>query len=162
MMEQLEQYHRKEGGFYWHHEWGNYYSYHWPGFSEGDAYEETEIVWEMRNYAFQIRKIVPPEIPKPESPILHPILPNASMSWKGSTGAGFYTVERAENEAGPWNSIKERISDANPSYGQLFTDFTRDPKKKYFYRIIAQNRAGFSEPSNVQTLEPTAFYSQNK
>ena len=37
-------YHNRDGGFYWHSEMDDFRSYHWPGFSSGDAYEENRNV----------------------------------------------------------------------------------------------------------------------
>jgi hypothetical protein len=80
------------------------------------------------------------------------------ISWQGSAGAQSYTIERADSKNGPgstssppdgWQVIGSDISDADVQYRPLFNDTTAQIAKSYYYRVIAKNSAGNSEPSNV-------------
>ena len=52
-------------------------------------------------------------------------------------------------EDGPWLAAKCNISDAALQHRPLFNDTGVEIGKSYFYRVIAQNSAGISKPSNV-------------
>jgi hypothetical protein len=159
-------FHDRDGGFYFHNEphGGDLYkAYHWPGFASGNAYDETNLLSLMRRKSFQIRGIPIPPIEKPAAPVLlwhglparedtakmAVLLDVAAISWQGSAGASAYNVERAENNTGPWELVDRDISDAALQYRPPFSDMQAQPGKTYYYRVIAQNSAGASEPSNV-------------
>lgn len=145
-------YHRSEGGFYWHSEplgYGIYKAYHWPGFNSGREYDEDYFVHLMRRKAFEIQGKEVPERPAPDAPQLLPIKDVAHISWRGSTGAGAYDVERAASANGPWEKVGYNVSDAAVQYWPLFHDETARIGQTYYYRVIAKNIAGTSEPSNV-------------
>jgi hypothetical protein len=145
-------FHDRDGGFYWHNEpYGGdiYKSYHWPGFASGAAYDEMNLLTLMRKKAFEIRGLPTPPIEKPAMPVLLDINDVAAISWQGSTGASGYNVERAENKDGQWEVIGRNISDAALQYRPLFNDTSAQHGKSYYYRVIAQNSAGTSPPSNI-------------
>lgn len=146
-------YHRREGGFYWHMEVGSgrniYKAYHWPGFDSGAAYEERPMMELMRRKAFEIRGLEPPPIQRPAPPTLLPIQHPARISWQGSAGAASYEVQRASGPDGPWTSVGRDISDAAVQYRPLFSDQDAAPGEAYYYRVVARNEGGDSEPSKV-------------
>ena len=145
-------YHRESGGFYWHTEpmgLGIYKAYHWPGFSSGNLYDETNFVWLMREKAFEIQNKNVPVVDKPLSPVLLDIKNVFEINWKGSAGAACYNIERADNSNGPWENIAYNLDDAYVQYTSLYHDKKAEIGKKYFYRITAVNSSGISEPSNI-------------
>lgn len=144
--------HRKEGGFYWHSEplgMGIFKAYHWPGFSSGIEYDETNLLNIMRNKAFEIQGLKVPAIVKPLAPTLLSITDPAHISWQGSVGAAAYDVERSASAKGPWEVVGFNVSDAEACYASLFNDTKTEFGQKYFYRVTAKNSAGNSAPSNV-------------
>ncbi|MFZ1290446.1 MAG: hypothetical protein WAR79_10155 [Melioribacteraceae bacterium] len=144
--------HRKEGGFYWHSEplGGDIFkAFHYPGFTSGLQYNEENFLKMFRKKAFEIRNEILPKIEKPNSPKLLAINKNSKISWQGSIGAKFYDVERSESIDGIWETVGYNISDAEQYYTSLFNDNNAEIGKNYFYRIIAKNLSGNSEPSNV-------------
>ncbi|MBN1997516.1 hypothetical protein JW935_08195 [candidate division KSB1 bacterium] len=146
-------YHRREGGFYWHSEpFGGdlYKAYHWPGFPSGAEYDETNLLALMRRMAYRIQDMEPSPLPVPVAPVLLPISDISHIFWQGSCGASGYDIQRSESDQGPWHTIAENVSDAAVQYRALFQDKTAEPGNKYFYRIIARNQSGYSQPSNVQ------------
>jgi len=153
----------RDGGFYWHSEpYGGdiYKAYHWPGFTSGDSFDETNCLALMRRKAFEIRNMALPPIEKPAAPRLLDIKDVAAISWQGSAGASGYTVERTESKdpaspkgyaeaSGPWQIAGRDISDADFQYRPLFNDTGVKIDKSYFYRVTATNSAGESKPSNI-------------
>jgi mannan endo-1,4-beta-mannosidase len=142
----------RDGGFYWHSEpYGGdlFKAYHWPGFASNAAFDESGLLKLMREKAFEIRGIPTPAIEKPALPVLFDIEDVAAISWQGSAGAQNYIVERTQSKEGPWLAAKCNISDAALQYRPLFNDTSVEIGKSYYYRVIAYNSAGISEPSNV-------------
>ncbi len=141
----------RDGGFYWHSEpsGGNLYKgFHWPGSTNGAAYDEINLMASVRRFAFAIRGLTPPPIPAPAPPRLLPITDTAAISWQGSVGAASYTVERAPKTDGPWTMAGTNIDESFVQYRPLFNDESA-PKGNWYYRVRAKNEAGLSEPSNV-------------
>ena len=141
----------RDGGFYWHSEpsGGNLYKgFHWPGSTLGAAYDETNLMALVRQYAFAIRGLIPPPIPVPAPPRLLSITNAAAISWQGSVGAADYTVERAPKADGPWTVAGAHIDESFVQYRPLFNDESA-PEGNWYYRVRAKNEAGLSEPSNV-------------
>jgi hypothetical protein len=158
--------HRRDGGWYYHNEGGTpVNSFHIPGFSVGYSYEETRLLDLLRNEAFLIRGIEPLPIEKPTpAPILY--VQGDGFTWRGSTGAAFYSIERAEKTIGPWKVLSTGIDDSviadvvnfenTPRASEpleLFYDETTKSGKKYFYRITGENVAGATDYSNVLEVQ---------
>ncbi len=145
--------HRREGGFYWHMEGGTgrniYKAFHWPGFASGDRYDERGVLKLARDKAYEICGLEPPPLKRPAAPTLLPIEKVSAISWQGSTGASAYDIWRASAAAGPWRKIANHVSDADVQYRPLFNDDSAAPGAHYWYRIVARNAAGDSEPSNM-------------
>jgi|SRR5690554_747851 len=148
--------HRHNGGFYWHKEYTGHYSYHIPGFPEGDANEELAVVNLVRQAQAQMAGLAAAEpLPAPEPPILRAIAdPRGRIDFMGAPLGRSYRIERATHAAGPWQVIGDKVSDGlqeyRPSEQILFQD--RDelvPGQMYYYRVIARNESGESAPSNV-------------
>lgn len=152
--------HRHNGGFYWHKEYTGHYSYHLPGFPEGDPNEEQTVVDLVRKAQAQMNgQQKAPPLPIPEAPVLRPIdQPAEAINWMGAPVGRFYRIERATSAQGPWKVIGDNISDGiqefNPRTQALFKDEGKLKKgKRYFYRVIAKNESGESKPSNVVAVE---------
>jgi hypothetical protein len=142
----------RDGGFYWHSEpYGGdlFKSYHWPGFASNAAFDETGLLKLMRDKAYEIKGSPIPQIAKPAPPVLIDIKDAAAISWQGSAGAQSYIVERTQSKEGPWLAVKCNISDAALQYRPLFNDTAVEIGKSYYYRVIAYNSGGVSEPSNA-------------
>jgi mannan endo-1,4-beta-mannosidase len=145
-------YHRREGGFYWHHEPSGgdlFKAYHWPGFSSGHEYREHLVLPMVRDAAFRIRNLPVPPVPVPAAPHLLPIDDVARISWQGSAGASGYDVQRSESADGPWSTVGVGVSDAAVQYRPLFSDSSAEPAQRYWYRVVARNTSGDSPHSNI-------------
>lgn len=144
-------YHRREGGFYWHHEPSGgdlYKAYHWPGFPSGNEYREHLVLPMVRAAAFRIRNLPAPPVPVPAAPRLLPINDVAHISWQGAAGAKGYDVQRRHAHDGPWETVGVNVSDAAVQYRPLFHDPSARVGQQYWYRVIARNSSGSSPPSN--------------
>jgi len=141
-------FHSRTGGFYQHGE-GYAGSYRFPGFSSGDRYHEKEVVNLMRKDAFKINGENETPVPVPQAPKLLPIKDVYDISWQGSTGADSYSIERKTSGSEEWKIIADSVSDANVVFRPLYDDTTAILGKGYFYRVLAKNESGVSEPSNV-------------
>lgn len=141
----------RDGGFYWHQIFTHpsLMSYHWPGFASGEAHRERAILHLLRQKAFEIRNEPVAPIPAPTAPELLPFDTQAMFSWRGSTGADSYRVERAEAKEGPWTVVADGVSDAATAYRPLFVDESARPGQSWHYRVVAKNSGGESPPSNV-------------
>ena len=152
--------HRHDGGFYWHLEPANNktYSYHLPGFPEGDENEEITVVNLVRLAIARMNgenKIKP--LPVPEAPILREIFSVDNIHWLGAPTGQHYIVERATSAKGPWKALAKNISDGknkfNPLTDTLFSDSSKlKSGQRYFYRIKAVNESGTSQPSNIRSI----------
>ncbi|HZL44842.1 MAG TPA: hypothetical protein VFC28_01330 [Opitutaceae bacterium] len=153
--------HSRSGGFYYHNEGGTpVNSYHWPGFTTGNAYDERRLLDLLRAEAYAIRAETPPPLPKPTpTPVL--LRAGNGFTWRGSTGASSYVVERAKTATGPWEPVAARVEDSAISdvraYEEkkytapapLYIDEDAPPWMHFFYRIKAENAAGDTDYSNV-------------
>ncbi len=151
-------YHRREGGFYWHDEpsGGNVFkAYHWPGFPEGDEYNERRVIGMLRDAAFRIRGLETPPLPSLSTPKMLPPDEVGNLSWQGAAGAQGYDLERATNSAGPWKTLASNLSDVATQYRPLFSDESAEPGTDYYYRVIAKNEAGRSSAS--QPIGPVRY-----
>ena len=159
--------HRRDGGFYYHNEGGTpINSYHFPGFATGQSYDETELLDLVRAGAYRIQgEAVPPLTAPSPAPVLRAL--GDGFTWRGSTGAGRYAVERAPSPAGPWTVMVDNVGDSVVDDVKgfeasgasaplvLWTDETREPGRTYWYRVRGFNPAGATGYSNVvsQTAE---------
>ena len=144
-------YHRSAGGFYWHSEpmgRGVFKAYHWPGFESGSEYDEKGLLMLMRCKAYEIRGLPVPELPVPKAPVLLPVDNPTAISWRGSAGAAGYDVQRSV-DGKKWKTVGYNISDAAVQYMPLFQDPSAKIGASYYYRVIAKNSRGESQPSNV-------------
>jgi hypothetical protein len=150
--------HREGGGFYWHAD-RDHFSYHLPGFKEGDHNNEIEVVDLVRKAQAQmngVEKALP--LPKPEPPILWKIESRQNIRWLGSPLGRAYDIQRSKNISGPWQTIGHDISDGmnkfNPETDTLFSDNSDIEKGTvYYYRIIGKNEGGNSTPSNMEAFK---------
>ena len=146
-------YRSREGGFYWHHEpaGGDLFQ----GLSLARLSDRREVSTNagscgcVRERAFAIQGLTPPPLPKPAAPKLLAVSEGGQMSWQGSVGAECYDVQRAEASQGPWTTVGIGVCEAQVQYRPLFADESVRPGGQYFYRVIARNSSGSSEPSNV-------------
>jgi hypothetical protein len=138
----------RDGGFYFHAEKPGFEAYHWPGFASGDGYEERAIMKLLAAEATRLAGVAAPGQAKPHPPIMLPSLPVA-ISWQGAAGAETYSVERAQSSSGPWQILAIGVSDAERGYRPLYNDTSIVPGQSYYYRVVAHNGSGDSEPSNV-------------
>ena len=90
-----------------------------------------------------------PPLPRPAPPHLLKVSDGALLTWRGSTGADDYQIERSREAKGHWEVIATGVSDAQVQYHPLYSDETAYPLYSYFYRVVARNASGASEPSNV-------------
>ena len=134
--------HNRDGGFYYHTN-----DYRWPGFASGDAWDEAGVLSLFREKAYQINGRTPEPLPVPGTPTLLPIETPYKISWRGSTGAASYLIERKADDELLWKVIAARASDAEFGYRPLYADTTAEPGRRYSYRIRARNASGYSEES---------------
>ncbi len=158
--------HRRDGGFYYHNENGTRWnSYHWPGFSAGESYDETRLLTSLRREAYALRGLTLPSLPAPAGvPVLFPVRLPGELCWRGCTGAAGYDIARASSPDGPWEVIAEHVEDVvvtdvieyENSRGSelptLFTDRTTTPGQTCYYRVRGRNLSGVTAWSNVQPL----------
>jgi hypothetical protein len=158
--------HRRDGGWYYHNEGGSRHnSYHIPGFAAGENYFERDLLNLLRENAFALRKVAPPPIRPPvQAPVL--IRLREGLSWRGSTLAQSYVLERAPSPEGPWETLATGIEDSNiadalaleqsgaSDPGPIFTDQSRDKSRPAFYRVKGANASGESEWSQVFEWQP--------
>ena len=158
--------HRRDGGWYYHNEGGTQVnSFHVPGFAAGYGFDETRLLDLVRWQAYLIRG---EEAPAVMAPTPAPVLMRAGdgMTWRGSTGAASYQIERATAADGPWSVLATGLVDSvifdvagfEPSTAAksplvLYTDESREAGKQYYYRIVGTNAAGGSGYSAVLRWE---------
>ena len=154
--------HRRDGGWYYHNEGGTpINSFHVPGFITGFTYDETRLLDLLRNESYAIRGLAVPPLEKPSpSPVL--FLKADGFTWRGSTGAESYTIEKADNPAGPWKVIATTLQDSviadvktfepSPEASEalvLWHDEFKDKAKTNYYRLKAVNISGETDYSNI-------------
>ena len=156
--------HRRDGGFMVHNEGGTpINSYHFPGFGAGQDYQETQLLDLVRTEAYAIRGI---PIPPIDAPAPAPVLFRArdGLTWRGSTGASYYVLERAAQPDGPWEicatglqdsvvgHAKELEASADKAPVTLWTDESPAATHPACYRIRGFNTAGATDYSPVLTV----------
>jgi len=158
--------HRRDGGWYYHNEGGTpVNSFHVPGFSAGYTYDEVRLLELLRKEAYLIRGIPALEVDKPTpAPVLYQR--KDGFTWRGATGAAYYTIERADAPNGPWKVLATGLEDsvlaevakfeASPEASEpltLFADEWAETGKTYYYRIKGTNVAGDSEWSDILKVQ---------
>ena len=153
--------HRRDGGFMVHNEGGTpINSYHFPGFASGEQNHETRLFELLRTEAFAIGGLpVPPLTPPSPAPVLFPA--RGGFTWRGSTGASHYAIERAARPEGPWTVQADQLSDAiisnakeleergDPGPLPLWFDATAAAGSTSYYRVRGFNAAGATAYSAV-------------
>ncbi|MBN1855289.1 MAG: cellulase family glycosylhydrolase [Pirellulales bacterium] len=157
-------YHTRDGGFYWHHEpFGGdlFKAYHWPGFPSGQAYDERNFLNIVRSKAYAIRGLPEPPRDVPDSPTQLQVTPGGLITWRGSTGASGYDIQRADAPSGDWQTVGENISDAENQHHPHFADRSVKIGACPLYRVIARNQAGASQPSSLVAEEQQITITHN-
>jgi mannan endo-1,4-beta-mannosidase len=139
----------REGGFYNHYEYNNVASYRWPGFSNGEIYDERSVLAMIRQKAYEIDGAKQPQLSVPDAPRLLTTNDVASISWQGSVGAQSYIVERKDMDSSDWKVIAGDVDESKYQYCPLFSDESAQLGRKYLYRIRSKNESGASDYSNV-------------
>ncbi|HEY5498925.1 MAG TPA: hypothetical protein VIK20_00930 [Bacteroidales bacterium] len=142
-------FHTNDGGFYFHSEKADASNpcYRWPGFSSSNTNEFNKMQ-QIRNFAYQIRGIKEPALPKPMAPYLIPESTPAQLRWRGSTGATSYIIERKTQKDSHWVILDAKaLEDAIPYIPYM--DKSAEKGIKYYYRLKAENKSGISEFSNI-------------
>jgi len=148
----------RDGGFYKHSDRNSQFEdLNWPGFADPENYlpeiaREREVLGILRDYASRITDTPAPAVEIPDAPRLLPAADVGHLTWQGSTGATDYDVQRAMTADGPWTTLARGVQDHLIVYAPLFCDTTAEVGRTYFYRVLARNSAGTSQPSN--TLGP--------
>jgi len=136
--------HNRDGGFYYHQN-----AYRWPGFPSGAAWDEEAVTALFREEAAAINRTAPQPVQAPETPALLPVASPYTISWKGSTGASSYLIERKSDDDLFWTVISTDATDAAIGYRPLYDDTTAEPGVRYAYRLRARNGAGYSALSDA-------------
>ncbi len=139
----------RDGGFYHHYEYNGYSSYRWPGFPDGDAYDERMVLSLIRDKAHEIDGVLPPRMPLPAAPILLECNDVSALSWRGSVGARSYAVERRHADSLEWSVVATDVDESRYQYRPLFNDEDAAIGGRYFYRVQARNESGISDYSNI-------------
>jgi hypothetical protein len=126
-----------EGGFFCHFD---PLYYHWP---------YSPVTQQLRQAAYAIQGLEVPPVPVPLAPEMIPSDNPRRLTWRGSTGADGYTLERALSPDGPWEVIAEGVSDHRCAGETLFDDAGAPNAWPIFYRIKATNASGESPWSPV-------------
>jgi len=153
-------FHDKDGGYYWHHEphGGDFFkAYHWPGGPMGEPYDETRFMKMVRDKANEIQNRPPPALEAPSPPELTDVTEGGIINWRGSTGAASYNLQRTDMANGNWKTVAYELSDDASQYHPLAADESVHPGNTYYYRLIARNEAGDSQPS--KTFGPVTIHS---
>lgn len=148
-------FHNRDGGFYKHSDRGSQFEdLNWPGFETQrvqlpEIARERELLGILREHATRISGLPALAEQVPEAPHFLPAADVGHLSWQGSTGASSYQIQRSSGAGGPWTTLEEAYTDNLVVYAPLFSDRTAKLGETYFYRVIARNRAGASQPSNI-------------
>jgi len=138
-------------GFYWHTEIDQpgylVRAYHWPGFDSGDAYDESGVLALMRERAFGIQGLTTPDVAPPLAPERLSVDAVDDIRWRGTTGAGWYELERSASLAGPWVVVAAGFHDASAPNEARVADTSAVGGDVYYYRLVAGNDGGRSAPS---------------
>jgi len=153
--------HRRDGGWYYHNEGGSVHnSYHIPGFDTGRDYFEREILDLLRGEAYAIRgEAIPAMRPPVGRPAIFTL--GKGLTWRGSSLAQYYVLQRADAKDGPWKTIATGVVDSqipnalafeqsgasNP--GPIYIDQTKAAGMPRWYRVKGVNVSGESDWSEA-------------
>jgi len=140
--------HSRDGGFYQHGENYGVGSYRFPGFPSDSVYHEKQIMEMMRRAAYAINRLPEPPLPKPYPPTMLPVNDVYHISWQGSVGASWYSVQRRNADSTEWQTVASHVGDLGEVSRPLFEDSTAQLGKSYYFRVVAENPSGSSSPSN--------------
>lgn len=149
-------FHNRDGGFYKHSDRNSQFEdLNWPGFADPNNYlpeitRERELLALLAEYAARIQgqpRATALEPPLP--PVMLPAPDVGHLSWRGSTGANAYELQRATSANGPWQTLQRDVTDHLVVNASLYCDTTAEPGRSYFYRAIARNNGGSSAPSHA-------------
>jgi hypothetical protein len=146
--------HRRDGGWYYHNEGGTVTnSYHIPGFATGRDFDERRILDLLRAEAYAISGLPVPPIAEPaQAPVLFAL--DGGLTWRGSTLAQYYVLQRSCSAKGPWVTVAAGLQDSvignviafeasgasNP--GPIWFDENVMEGQPRFYRIKGANASG--------------------
>jgi mannan endo-1,4-beta-mannosidase len=139
----------RDGGFYCHHEYGGVSAYRWPGFPNGDDYDERMVLSILREKAYEIDGAIAPRISVPDAPVLLATNDVAAISWRGSVGARSYSIERKDADSSTWTVVAANVDEGRFQFRPLFSDESVSVGRNYFYRVRALNESGLSGYSNT-------------
>ena len=152
----------RDGGFYRHSDRGSMFEdLNWPGFAamsrDLDAEARTEVLLQdiLCDAAYRIQGLPRAPIPRPAPPVLLPIADRGHIAWQGSTGASGYDIERAASSSGPWATLVRALPDNANATKAAFADESLGDGTPAWYRVIASNPSGRSDPSNAVGPVPT-------
>ncbi|KAJ3124997.1 Phosphoserine aminotransferase [Nowakowskiella sp. JEL0407] len=110
------------GGFYTHREYVNHFSYHFPGLPGNSTYmfpdDSKTMITLLRKYASNTTSPIPLPVPLPPTFIperCFSITPEGSekpvvgLTWRGSVGAEWYTIEKSRNGTSEYKVVDERV-----------------------------------------------------
>ena len=150
--------HSKDGGFLWHKEaeWTDsngknvqYWDYHLPGFPSGDAWYETTVLGQVRDYNAWIQGKTSPTLPIPEVPTALNGYNTNTIKWRGSAGGSNYEIQKATGEFGTFATTEAWAYDADLPYKPYNDDNACITDTPYYYTVKAKNSTGTSSASNV-------------
>ncbi len=125
----------------------------WPGFNSGEYFNESKNLMLIREYSYRIRSIEVPPLPAPvDAPYLYESSEKdvAALKWRCSSGARYYTVERAKSKSGPWVNVSGDLDISFDLYFfPMFTDSNATVGTKYYYRVKGKNVSGTTPASNI-------------
>ena len=125
-----------------------YYDFHWPGFHTGDGYHEIETLNIISYWGWKMQGLPVPEKTAPRPPVMLPVSSVRMIWWQGSTGAEHYTVQRSL-DGEEWITVAADVVISNYPVNIPFNDTSAEPGNTYYYRVIAHNSGGASEPSGA-------------
>ncbi|KAJ3055879.1 hypothetical protein HK097_008876 [Rhizophlyctis rosea] len=149
-------YHARDGGFYTHSEgYGNFYSYHVPGFPANFTNqwgtEEASIIPTLRSKALQITgQSTSKAYPAPPAPQMiqgDATITPRNLRWRGSAWGASYNIyrgTRASNGSISWGSspIATGVKD-NVRFGRrIYTDTSAVRGTQYYYSVRAVSVSG--------------------
>jgi hypothetical protein len=154
-------YHDVDGGFYWHSEGMigpvDWQAYHWPGFAAGDAYEESAKLAMLAERGWALQGVSPPPTVTPIAPVVLAAPFADTIRWQGVAGAASYTLECADDPAGPWAVCVEGVVDVEAPNRAEVADPTAVVGGSRYYRMRAIGSGGASPPSaSVGPVRATA------